>query len=80
MHSNQLRIQLNNVKLCALNSLAKNHLLFLLNRIFINSRTALEKIFADKITKKRKDELNELKKIKYLDSACVYLWATTPGM
>ena len=39
---------------------------------------AWELIFSQRIDRLRKTELNELKKVKYLDAACVYFWATTP--
>ena len=39
---------------------------------------SLEKIFGYKIIELRKTEINELSKVKYLDAACVYFWATTP--
>lgn len=39
---------------------------------------AWEDIFIEKIRNCRKDEVNFLKKRKYLDALCVYFWATTP--
>uniref|UniRef100_W8AAQ1 ABC-type xenobiotic transporter n=1 Tax=Ceratitis capitata TaxID=7213 RepID=W8AAQ1_CERCA len=39
---------------------------------------AWEDIFIEKIRNCRKEEVNFLKKRKYLDALCVYFWATTP--
>ena len=39
---------------------------------------AWEYIFNERINVCRREELNELRKVKYLDAACVYFWATTP--
>lgn len=37
-----------------------------------------ENLFEEKINDHRKKELSNLKGIKYLDSGCVFLWASTP--
>lgn len=39
---------------------------------------AWEDVFIEKIRTCRKDEVNFLRKRKYLDALCVYFWATTP--
>ncbi|XP_053957905.1 ATP-binding cassette sub-family C member 10 [Anastrepha ludens] len=39
---------------------------------------AWEEIFIERIRGYRKEEVNFLKKRKYLDALCVYFWATTP--
>ena len=39
---------------------------------------AWENIFRRKVGELRAEELRQLSKVKYLDAACVYFWATTP--
>jgi len=39
---------------------------------------AWESIFKKKIGKLRAEEIRQLSRVKYLDAACVYFWATTP--
>ena len=37
-----------------------------------------ENIFRRKVGELRSEEVRQLSKVKYLDAACVYFWATTP--